>query len=204
MTTIDEDKKLILRVKTGDLGALGELYDRYNTDVYRTALAITCIESAAVEILQDCFLSLNRNIQSLTPSQPINSWLLRETVKLTFAWTKGHFHWPVSLDWQRQKQFSFPNPADTKEEQSQEVLIRAIAGLEFQIRVVVVLHYYHCLGIDEIAEILECPVGTVKSQLHYGRENLRRQLNKMNAFLPEPRGGHPIGIQEILLRNREI
>jgi len=56
MTAQHTDAWLVVRVRDGDLEALGELYERYKTSVYRTALAITCDERAAEDILQDAFL----------------------------------------------------------------------------------------------------------------------------------------------------
>jgi RNA polymerase sigma-70 factor (ECF subfamily) len=54
---------------------------------------------------------------------------------------------------------------------------KAIDGLPINQRVVIVLYYLNDLSLQEIADILSVPVGTVKSRLHYGRENLRRQLD---------------------------
>jgi DNA-directed RNA polymerase specialized sigma24 family protein len=56
----------------------------------------------------------------------------------------------------------------------------AIRELNFNQRVVVVLHYMSGLSLEEIAEIIDCPVGTVKSRLYYARENLRRRLDAVN------------------------
>ena len=53
---------------------------------------------------------------------------------------------------------------------------KAIDTLPFSQRVVIVLYYLNDLSLQEIGDILGVPVGTVKSRLHYGRENLRRQL----------------------------
>ena len=53
---------------------------------------------------------------------------------------------------------------------------RAVAGLPLPQRVVVVLYYVNDLSLQEISEILDIPVGTVKSRLHYGRNALKKQL----------------------------
>lgn len=205
MTKIAEDGRLLLRLKAGDLGALGEIYDHHNANIFRTALAITCNHITAEKILKDCFLNLNRNIQSIEPSQSFQSWLLRETVNLAYTWGKQRVHWPITLDWPDQRaEVPSPNSLNTSGGNFQGELINAIAGLEIHQRVVVVLHYYNLLSIDEIADILECQPGTVKSRLHYGRENLRRQLNTSNIASPELRGGLRVDIQKLFLRNREI
>jgi RNA polymerase sigma-70 factor (ECF subfamily) len=63
----------------------------------------------------------------------------------------------------------------------QDEVRKAIAGLNFNQRVVVVLHYLNGLNLEDIAEILDCPVGTVKSRLYYARENLRHKLGNING-----------------------
>jgi len=196
---------LILRLKAGDLGALGELYDHHSTQVYRTALAITCNPKAAEVILQDCFLSLNRHCHSIEPRSPLKSWLMRKTVKRSYKWAKQRIRWPIARDWPRQHpNDSSPNSTNIDDDQSLEALISAIAGLEINQRIAVVLHYYNSLSIDEIAEILGCTPGTVKSRLHYGRENLRRQLDTSKAAWPKLRAGLVVEVQELFFRNKEI
>ena len=62
--------------------------------------------------------------------------------------------------------------------ETQKIVREAISALHFNQRVVIVLHYLSGLNLDEISEILDCPVGTVKSRLYYARENLRRRLGE--------------------------
>jgi RNA polymerase sigma-70 factor (ECF subfamily) len=62
--------------------------------------------------------------------------------------------------------------------ETQQQVRQAISELHFNQRVVIVLHYLSGLSLEEIAEILDCPVGTVKSRLYYARENLRRRLGE--------------------------
>jgi RNA polymerase sigma-70 factor (ECF subfamily) len=55
-------------------------------------------------------------------------------------------------------------------------------------RVVIVLYYVNDLSLQEIADILDIPVGTVKSRLHYGRRSLKKQLGLRREMLPGVRG----------------
>jgi RNA polymerase sigma-70 factor (ECF subfamily) len=61
----------------------------------------------------------------------------------------------------------------------------AIASLNVNQRIVIVLFYLNALDMNEIATILGCPVGTVKSRLHYGRENLRQKLEARRQTFAE-------------------
>jgi RNA polymerase sigma factor (sigma-70 family) len=62
---------------------------------------------------------------------------------------------------------------------------QAVAALPLAQRVVVVLYYVNDLSLQEIADILDIPVGTVKSRLHYGRRALRKQLGLKREMLAE-------------------
>jgi RNA polymerase sigma-70 factor (ECF subfamily) len=61
-------------------------------------------------------------------------------------------------------------------EELQRIVQEAIHSLSFAQRVVVILFYLNGFSLEEIAYILDCPVGTVKSRLYYGRQNLKRRL----------------------------
>ncbi|MEJ2012115.1 MAG: sigma factor, partial [Anaerolineales bacterium] len=66
----DEDKALVLRLQDGDLEALGVLYDRHRSLVYRTALAITGEPETAADLLHDVFLRLHRFAHRIDPERP--------------------------------------------------------------------------------------------------------------------------------------
>lgn len=167
MTTVIADENLILQLKTGDLGALGELYDRHNAALYRAALGITSNSNEAGKILRECFLALNRNVHALENSISVKTWLYRQIVKQIYKSAKHRIRWPIALD---------SNTSSTKNlsiQSEHHELAASIGVLEIHQRIVIVLHYYNSFDIEEIAEILDCSPGTVKSRLHYGRENLR-------------------------------
>jgi RNA polymerase sigma-70 factor (ECF subfamily) len=82
-----------------------------------------------------------------------------------------------------------PTPDNIAEQDEDWQLIqRAITALPVTQRVVVVLYYLGELPLQEISEILEVPVGTVKSRLHYGRRSLKKQLGLHRELLTDVRG----------------
>lgn len=173
------DEELVARLKAGDLDALGILYARYKTLVYRTALAITRDPQAAEDILQDCFLRVHAYASTIDPALPFKPWLYRVTVNLSYTWATQHDRWRLPLESLVDQLVSSArlSPEHVAEDGDQERAIReAIDRLAFGQRVVVVLYYLNDLSLKEIADILGCPVGTVKSRLHYARENLRQYL----------------------------
>jgi len=173
------DQDLVLRLQKGDLDALGDLYDQHRLLVFRTALAITGDQEAANDLLQDVFLRLYRFADKIDPLRPLEPWLYRMTANLAYTWIKRRRRWLQPLedfaDWLVGPGHNIP--AETAEKNDDwEQIQRAVSHLPAPQRVVVVLYYLNDLSLLEIAEILEVPVGTVKSRLHYGRLTLKKNL----------------------------
>ena len=182
MLAASDDSQLISRVRAGDLGALGELYDRYRLLVFRTALAITRDKPAAEDILQECFLRLNAHADRLDGTLPLAPWLYRVTVNLSYSWVGRAARRFVSLEGVLEQVDRFLAPGRAAPEQHAEArdvhesVRAAVQALPFHQRAVIVLHYLAGLDVKEIAYILDCPIGTVKSRLFAGRERLRERL----------------------------
>jgi RNA polymerase sigma-70 factor (ECF subfamily) len=176
------DAILIARLRADDLDALGVLFDRYYARVYRTAAAITHDRAVADDIAQDCFLRLHRYAHRIDTDLPLMPWLYRVTVNLSYTWVARHRKKRVSLDSVVDYLMSPARLAPETQAESagvQQEVRRAIKALNFNQRVVVVLYYLNGLSLEEIAETLNCPVGTVKSRLYYARANLRRRLGDL-------------------------
>jgi len=189
MTTQDTDGWLVARIRDGDLEALGELYERYNTQVYRTALAITRDGKAAEDILQEAFLRVYAYADRIDETVPLGPWLYRVTVNLAYSWTSRvkrwlHFfqdvldHWTSPAQWQPE--------AIAEEREQWRVLQQAIDALSPRHRAVVVMYYLEGLSLKEIAYVMDVPEGTVKSRLHYARERLRKAVvEQERRLVPE-------------------
>ena len=173
------DKELILQLQNGSLEALGELYDKHQRMVYRTALVITDDAEAAADLLQDVFLRLHRFADHVDPDRPLEPWLYRVTANQAYTWVKRSRRWfrPIEevAEWLVGSKRSVTQYQENLSEDWQQVQ-QAVSGLPLPQRVVVVLYYLNDLSLQEISEILEVPVGTVKSRLHYGREALKKSL----------------------------
>lgn len=184
----DSDQVLIERIQQGSLEALGVIYDRHRRLVYRTALAICNDPDAAADLLQDVFLRLYRFAKRIDLNRPLEPWLYRVTTNLSYTWVKRHHRWTRPLDdfaeWLAGSKKQSPHSLAEAGEESRWVQ-QAIANLPLPQRVVVVLYYVNDLSLQEIAEILDIPEGTVKSRLHYGRQALKNQLRMGGEPLPE-------------------
>ena len=187
MTSAPADSDLIQCLVEGDLSALGILYDKYRLQVYHTALAITRDRQAAEDILQECFLKVNAYARRIDRSLPLEPWLYRVTVNLAYTWVSRRSRWLTSLEDVIDRLVA---PARTNSEHYAELselqaeIQRSIDSLPDSQRMTVVLYYLNNLSLKEISFILDCPVGTVKSRLHYGREHLKKCLEAYRGRVP--------------------
>ncbi len=190
---LGDDRDLIIRLQAGELEALGDLYDRHRHQIFRTALAITRDTEAAEDILQETFLRVHRYSHRINPDLPISPWLYRVTVNLSYTWSKRNRNQWGSLEAFIERLISparqAPEPSAEQAEMSARILA-AIDALPFNQRVVIVLHYLNGLSLKEIADTLECPVGTVKSRLFHARATLREQLGPSATFLSDIAHGY--------------
>jgi RNA polymerase sigma-70 factor, ECF subfamily len=172
------DAQLVQQLQQGSLEALGDLYDRYQRMVYRTALVITGDPDQASDLLQDVFLRLHRFAGHVDPGRPLEPWLYRMTVNLSYTWIKRNRRWYQPLeDLAEWLSGVWASPQDYVEAHDDwDQVQQAVLRLPFAQRVVVVLYYLNDLPLQQIAEILDLPLGTIKSRLHYGRLALRSSL----------------------------
>ena len=183
------DAVLVCRLQAGSLDALGVLYDRHRTLVYRTALAITGDTEAAADLLHDVFLRLHRFSAHIDPQRPLEPWLYRMTTNLAYTWIKRRRRWLRPLEdvaeWLTGAKKDLP-AYRAEVDESWQYVQQAVLSLPLSHRGVVVLYYVNDLSLQEISEILEIPVGTVKSRLHYGRQALKKSLGFLEGeYLPE-------------------
>ncbi len=189
MTIQCTDGWFVVRIRDGDLEALGELYKRYKTQVYRTALAITHDERASEDILQEVFLRIYTYADRIDETRTLGPWLYRVTVNLAYSWTSRVKRWLRSFQ-DTLDRWILPalwRPEAEAEEREQRCFLRqAIDALPPRHHVVIVLYYLEELSLKEIAYVMDIPEGTVKSRLHYARERLRKSiLERERGLVPE-------------------
>lgn len=173
------EAQLVARAKKGDIEAFEALYKKYKGSIYRTSLAITRDRGAAEEILQDSFLRAFRHIDNVHDGAPIAPWLHRIAINLSYSWTTRRESWLMSLEKVIDRLVAAPKTSPEhaiEKNELQQIVREAIDQLEFPQRATIILFYLEEFSLAEIAEIMDCPVGTVKSRLYYGREKLREAL----------------------------
>ncbi len=181
--------QLIRQLQCGDLEALGKLFEQHKDMVYRTAFAMTRDAHVAEDILQECFVRLWTYCDSVDSHRSLKPWLYRVTVNLVYDWSsKKRIGQSLDdvLEWLSGLPGGFPSPDHQAEARENSHMVQdVVAGLPAAHKAVVVLFYMENLAVDEIVSVLELPVGTVKSRLHYARKRLRKVLSHRQRPVPE-------------------
>jgi RNA polymerase sigma-70 factor, ECF subfamily len=179
-------KKRIKQVLKGDQNAFGEIVEIYKDKVFQLAYRMLGNRHEAEDIAQEAFIRAFVNIQSYNINLKFSTWLYRIATNLCIdrirkkkpdyyldaevAGTDG-----LTMYSQIPSKTSLPED-DVESLELQDTIQRAISKLPEKYRSVIVLKYIEELSLNEISEILDMPLGTVKTRIHRGRETLRKQL----------------------------
>ncbi|MFI5403667.1 MAG: RNA polymerase sigma factor [Planctomycetota bacterium] len=162
--------------------AMGILYERFRERVYNVALRVVGNADEAGDVLQDVFLLLFRKIHRFREQAFFASWVYRITVNVSLDHLRRRRRAPLPTATEE----LLDRPQETGELSGPE---RRLAGRDLQthvrtalhtlsarLRIVIVLRYLEGLAYGDIAEILQCSVGTVKSRLNRAHAAMRREL----------------------------
>ncbi len=176
--------ELIRRCQAGDEEAFAALFNKYKNLVYRTAYLMLDSPEDAEDVLQEVFLQVYRSLPSFDPSKgSFTTWLYRATVNHCLSRLRRRRFLTVSLEKVPPSALTGnSSPQDRLEEG--EAVRQALTRLSEKLRVVVILRYYLDLSYAEIAQILDIPVGTVKSRLDLALRTLRRELRAVPGAFP--------------------
>ncbi|MEW6723782.1 MAG: sigma-70 family RNA polymerase sigma factor [Bacillota bacterium] len=178
------DEELAAQVQRGDLTAFTGLVERYKDRLYNLGYRMLRNPSDAEEIAQEAFLHVFRAIQSFQTDQRFSAWCYRIASNLCIDRLRRRPDTRVSLDEPVTSsdlyfQLADTNPlpdAQVEAGELREEIQRAIGALPPKYRLVVVFRHVDDLSYEEIAQITELPMGTVKTRLFRAREILRRSL----------------------------
>jgi RNA polymerase sigma-70 factor (ECF subfamily) len=179
---------LLNRCLSNDPDACNELFTQYNRRIFNTAYRILGEESSAEDALQETLLNVYRGISRFRGDSKISTWISRITINVCLGMLrKGKNKQFVELEDETARDLpAEPTPfIDPLAHASLEEL-RALVNETFEKMsekqgIVVRLHDMEGHTIQEIAEIIDCPVGTVKSRLFYGRQEFKALFHSLGS-----------------------
>ena len=171
---------LVADLCDGDMTALAILVDRHKDLVYRVAMQITKNSDDASDVLQDAFLKVYDSINAFRQESAFETWLYRIVVNLSIDAVKKRKRQQESMaslsevsDVHQNQDIQQDPTRQAERNELQEWVTQAINSLSIKHRSVVILHELEGLSHPQIADILDCSEGTVRSRLHYARKKLR-------------------------------
>lgn len=183
------ESRIVKRAQKGDRLAFAELVELYKDKLYNLGYRMMGNPTEAEDVAQETFLRAYANLSTYNASHKFSTWIYRIATNLCIdrmRKKKADFSLDAELDNGGEEGGStlygrIAAPDRSPEEdvvrlETQEEVQRAIEALPENYRSAVILKYLHDLSLQEIADILEVPVTTVKTRIHRGREALRAVL----------------------------
>ena len=175
------ESELIINIQNGDSDSFRKLFDLYRDKAVRTAYHITGSQAAAEDVAQEAFVKCYFEIGKLQNPECFKTWFYRLLVRTAWRYAAVEKKSvPVEEVFDQSK---------TSEEKSVEqqyleteltnTLYKQIQKLDKKRRTTVMLFYYSGLSTKEIARVMGCMEGTVKSRLHSSRKILKRNLENL-------------------------
>jgi RNA polymerase sigma-70 factor, ECF subfamily len=177
----DIEQLPVQQARAGEPSAWDTLFRRYQLPLYVYVFELVRDEQAGLDIVQETFISAVKHIGSLREDAKFGSWLF------------GIAHQKVIQVWRKRsgKEVLFdeiPESPDEFDDGPDDLLIRREQQTEFMNllnqlplpqRSVLLLHFVEDFSLEEIGRVIESPLGTVKSRLHYARRALRKLFERI-------------------------
>ena len=180
------DEELVARSIGGDSESFNELVLRWERPIYALAYRTIGREEEARDVCQETFLRAFRALPGFRGQAKFSSWLYRIALNLCRDWIRRERRAPIVQppeDVDVMELAAASEPSESIEDlvarkDLSRAVERAMALLPDEQRTAIVLKEYHGLTFQEIAELLGCPLSTVKTRLYQGLTVLRRELAK--------------------------
>lgn len=184
----DADLEVVRQVQSGDVAAFDRLINKYRERVYGIVYNMTSNREDAADLTQDAFIKAFQSIHRFSGQSSFFTWLYRIAVNSTlshlrrmrlrsfFSLERIDSEEPVSKEIIAALTDKTGVDRDTYVRELQEKLNDAMLKLSTKHRTVVTLFEIDGLSHQEIAEVMDCSVGTVRSRLHYAKQLLQSEL----------------------------
>lgn len=173
MATPVREATLVLRAQTGDRAALEELLASIQPPLARYIIQVVRRPSLCDDVLQEVFLRIYKGLACLRDPDLFRPWAYRIATREAIQWLKKERAWsdPIDPDTAPEDLAGNLEPLDAEFRERWPLLLERLSPAS---RVVIHLHYWEEMSIDEVAAVLGVSAGTVKSRLAYGLMNLRK------------------------------
>jgi RNA polymerase sigma-70 factor (ECF subfamily) len=181
------DAELVKRCLDGHSEAFRLLVERYQADVYSTAMRIVRRPEDAEDVTQDTFLRAFRALKRYDPGRPFGAWLFTIATRLCIDFHRRHRAKTISLTQpeegsaEEERTIDLVDPGDRPDEETERSeLARRLEALVMELppdaRAAILLRHQHDMAYEDIAKALGAPLGTIKARIHRARLALKEKL----------------------------
>ncbi len=178
------DRELAIKLKKGDESSFDELVNRHKRKLYGVIYRMTGSHTFTDDILQETFIKMYVSIGKYDPKFPFYPWLYRIAINTAINYLKKENRSKSNSSFEEEREVKhkqFRSKGNNPEEwlfkkEINKVVSEAIRSLAPPYRAVIVLRVFEGLSYKEIADILECNIGTVMSRLNRARAKIREKI----------------------------
>ncbi|MCB0283837.1 MAG: sigma-70 family RNA polymerase sigma factor [Calditrichaeota bacterium] len=181
MTTLS-DSEIIVRCQSGDKNAYGVLVKRYMKKAYYSALGFMHEHEAALDLSQEAFVKAWRGIKSVDHNRSFFTWyytILKNLCLNELRNLKNRAKNFSEIGTLKEDIINESHLLPYEQKELQEQVWQAINQLQSGEREIIIMREFQDLSYNEMAEILDCPIGTIMSRLYSARKALKQKLNKV-------------------------
>ncbi len=180
------DEELMSQVRNGIGEMLGVLFERYHVPLFNFYLKLTGERMVSEDLVQEVFFRILKYRHSYRADTPFRAWMYQIARNARI----DHFRKQRSETSWEPEMSPVIEPVDTAQQSQEAILLhRALTQLSDDKREVLVLSRFQDLKYEEIAQLLGCEVGTVKTRVHRALQELRQIFNQMGSGKPGSRKG---------------
>ncbi|MFK4426435.1 sigma-70 family RNA polymerase sigma factor [Bacillus sp. RC51] len=177
-----EFKEWIYKMESGDQEAFQVIYEYTCKDIYRTVVFLLGNQHQDVDdIVNEVYIKMWKSVTNYDMNRSFRFWLHGIVVKQVQDWRRKS--WRRFRIFEKKKMYeqdrSYIMDEGILHKETRNELAEVVQKLSYKHREVVIMRYFHEYSLDEIAVLLQIPVGTVKSRLHTALKRLRTEMEHM-------------------------
>lgn len=178
------DKGLVVKCKKHDKTALTELFKMYEKYLYKICYTYCQNQQDALDLIQEIYIKIFNNIDKFNEDMSFHPWVRKLSVNTCLNFRRTIKNNVISLNEGYNKDCSvvdiiasdFSVEKEIEKLDIKKIIIENIKSLPENYRLIIILRYYEDLSYNEISELLNKPLGTVKTELYRAKAILKKQL----------------------------
>lgn len=183
---MNEELEWIAAVRAGDQQAYAQIINKYKNPLYATILRMTKHPQDAQDLVQEAFIKVYKQLDKYEAKGSFSSWFYRVAINhcMDAFRTKQYQMKPVEVDEEQVVNPTHPEIIFMKKEQQRQ-LERLLQTLPDDERMIILLRYNNELSYEEIAEMMEVPISTVRNKLHRAKKKMRETVKREGGAFRE-------------------